>query len=761
MDISHHLAWYGLRRSLVQAAADQKFVDFMSFITKWHKDLCWVLERDPEHHLGWRYYELVHVIEEECTKFPNPAILAAYLSPLMSWSSGRHPPVSIVMLHQPDLTALAVFCCPTGSPDKYKKKGRALPAAKEQPTLHAAHQIKEAGKQTHLQAARTRATYGRHIHQGCVWLQSHFPVEGSQPPPNHTEEILDIYSDPCFKDAFDHTPNQCSDEALALYLSWRGFQENCSQTFKMWWDEACIDGATFCGDWHHNDAWHQWEGNPVNSDGAEQTHSGAMKKKYMDQILTWSESLCLLNVPFQYIQLVMAGLESLPPEALNKVTKSVITQHIEQLTFSAAAFTLWTRNFELVKLKHGDVQFDNIAIDGMFLKYLQGEEQSLTINEHGTYFEVHLKNQKGWQRKLDKGMRETDLWSNCYKIYPCPNMGTAYFLFPAVETNGVLQPGEPLSHDTVQKWIGEATVGAGIWGTFSTHCFHCGGAQYWFMFAPIDGEHHDTLMWYLLDELHCYKSDHSDALGPISQEANVSLTGEGTLTQPASTEALHMAHTSLTADVAALHKTVNKVCASQEAMAGDVRDIHEMFDNMSNQVQMASTSASSHNTIQTPPTVQSIPATQSQLSTFYLQPTPITLPLIQHSQPSHSPTVTTLHLAPAAVPNTIFLAPFPSSIGPHRPVQSSIPPKGLVILCMPVICKDDMQTPRSESWKDIVHHWREGEGQLGLTILLKDWLHSWYNRPHGQKFNSKYYQQKLIVMEYLNNAKVSMPAQGL
>ncbi|KAL4076434.1 hypothetical protein J3A83DRAFT_4065625, partial [Scleroderma citrinum] len=48
--------------------------------------------------------------------------------------------------------------------------------------------------------------------------------------------------------------------------------------------------------------------------------------------------------------------------------------------------------------------------------------------------------------------------------------------------------------------------------------------QWWGGWA--DGEHHDTLMWYLLDELHCYKSDHSDALGPISQEANVSLTGE-------------------------------------------------------------------------------------------------------------------------------------------------------------------------------------------------------------------------------------------
>ncbi|KAI6118185.1 hypothetical protein F5141DRAFT_1000416 [Pisolithus sp. B1] len=59
------------------------------------------------------------------------------------------------------------------------------------------------------------------------------------------------------------------------------------------------------------------------------------------------------------------------------------------------------------------------------------------------------------------------------------------FLFPALGANGVLQPGQPLSHDTVQKWIDKAVAGAGIHGMFSTHCYHCGGAQYQFMFAPV------------------------------------------------------------------------------------------------------------------------------------------------------------------------------------------------------------------------------------------------------------------------------------
>ena len=50
-----------------------------------------------------------------------------------------------------------------------------------------------------------------------------------------------------------------------------------------------------------------------------------------------------------------------------------------------------------MKLKCGHIQIKDTAMDGMFLEYLQGEEQSLTINELDTYIEVHLKNRKGWQ----------------------------------------------------------------------------------------------------------------------------------------------------------------------------------------------------------------------------------------------------------------------------------------------------------------------------------------------------------------------------
>ncbi|KAL4072545.1 hypothetical protein V8B97DRAFT_2023336 [Scleroderma yunnanense] len=464
--------------------------------------------------------------------------------------------------------------------------------------------------------------------------KGHFTAEKIQSP-NHPEKDSETYGDPGFKDAFEHKPNQCSDKALALYLSWRGFQEHCSQStidgiraaFKMWWDEA--NGAVCHGDWHYSDVWHQWEGNPVHSakvedvvasiqhkissDGTQQTHSGAMKKEYMDCILTWSQSLCLLDIPFKF-------------------------------------------------------------------------EHSLTLNDLNTYFEIHLRNQKGWQRKLDKGIREIALHSNQYKIYPHPDMGMACdimaegdFLFPAVGTNGILQPGIPLSHDTVQRWIDEAIVGVGISGRFSTHCFYQGGAQYQFMYAPIGQwwtlAQWDTLMCYLLDELYCYENKHSNALGPISWEADHSLASEGTLIQPASTEALCLAHASLTADVATLHASMNKMSASQAMMLEDVRDLHQKLGNMSNLLEKTLAPATAH----------------------------------------------------GASP-------------PQWTVYSSIPPKGMLIPNVPVIHKDNMQTPRTESWKDIICHWTEGEERLSLTVPLKDWPHSWYNGPHGQKFNLKYYQ---------------------
>ncbi|KAI6111260.1 hypothetical protein F5141DRAFT_1274775 [Pisolithus sp. B1] len=700
----------------------------------------------------------------------------------------------------------------SGSPEKPKKRTR-VPAGKEQLSLQVIHQIKEVGKQTHLRATKTRETYSRHIRQARSWLQSHFPAEGTPRIPAHTEDESDIYADPGFKDAFGQVPNQCSDKALALYLSWRGFQEDCSQStvdgiraaFKMLWNEACVlDGAIFRGDWHHNDARHQWEGNPVlsaevsdivasirhkvSSQGAERTHSGAMKKEYMDRILTWSESQCSLHIPFQCIHLAMTEQQVLHlGEFLDKDVKLKITRHLQHLGCAATAFTLWTRNYELVKLKRGDVNLDRTVVDRVFMKYLKGEEQSLTINDLNVYFEIHLKNRKGWQRKLDKGMKEADLrymggacdaflrlvlWMKWVELVHLGRpMADEDFLFPALGANGVLQPGQPLSHDTVQKWIDEAVAGAGIHGTFSTHCYHRGGAQYRFMFAPVgqrwtlarvrwwggwaEGEHRDTLMRYLLDELHCYENDHSDALRPVSCEANGSFAGEAALARPASTEALHMAHMSLTADMAAL---TADVAALHTTVKENMKVMRQQIGTLV--VRTATPAAPTHSASHSS-SIASLACQRSSAALSMIQPAPMPISL----QPTRL-SVPQL-VRPSGAPPGGFVSS-PSHVGPQRTtgtrthththayaytrtrIHTSNLPPGLLIPNVPVLRADGTCTPKSDSWRDIVRHWTEGEPRLGLHVPLKDWPHHYYNGPYGRQFNTKHYQRSVVATEFLD-----------
>ena len=83
-------------------------------------------------------------------------------------------------------------------------------------------------------------------------------------------------------------------------------------------------------------------------------------------------------------------------------------------------------------------------------------------------------------------------------------------------------------------------------------------------------------MHYLLDELHAYETDYSNALAPTLREATASFAGEAALLHPATTEALRMAHAALTMDVATLRKDV---MTSQAAM---VEDISQKLNVMTN-----------------------------------------------------------------------------------------------------------------------------------------------------------------------------------
>ena len=61
----------------------------------------------------------------------------------------------------------------------------------------------------------------------------------------------------------------------------------------------------------------------------------------------------------------------------------------------------------------------------------------------------------------------------CIFVYGCQLQANDY-IFPSVTPRGVIQPGAPISHDTIQKWLDEFIQGAGIKlgnGQLTTHCF--------------------------------------------------------------------------------------------------------------------------------------------------------------------------------------------------------------------------------------------------------------------------------------------------
>ena len=67
---------------------------------------------------------------------------------------------------------------------------------------------------------------------------------------NHPDKGLEIYHKPAFRNAFEVHLNEYSDQALSIYLGWKGFAEEkpsgqstidgIRAVFKMMWDEASV-----------------------------------------------------------------------------------------------------------------------------------------------------------------------------------------------------------------------------------------------------------------------------------------------------------------------------------------------------------------------------------------------------------------------------------------------------------------------------------------------------------------------------------------
>ncbi|KAF8507450.1 hypothetical protein BU17DRAFT_71153 [Hysterangium stoloniferum] len=326
--------------------------------------------------------------------------------------------------------------------------------------------------------------------------------------------------------AFDIKPNRASPWALASFISWKCFENNLGKStadgahaaFKKYWDNSQTVKVFIEGHGDVMDTLHA--ASKKHGEEGIWTHSGAMSLSYMECIFECSQSVFPISFPLRHATEL----------SLNE--RQMLHKHLGWHALSATAWTVWTRNFETVKLKWKHFTF------GI------------------PHWKLSLVERKNWQSKLNN---EVDLRGHIYEIYPQPELPSVDldqhmhnwisfleshsedFLFPSVGSSGIVQPGSAMSHDVVQKWIKEFCTGAGIDVTLthlSTHCFRRGGSQYRFMLASVgkrwtlatirwwggwaEGEHRliranigkkrDTLIRYLLDELHYYEEGHGDAL---------------------------------------------------------------------------------------------------------------------------------------------------------------------------------------------------------------------------------------------------------
>ncbi|KAJ7240555.1 hypothetical protein C8J57DRAFT_1478171 [Mycena rebaudengoi] len=164
--------------------------------------------------------------------------------------------------------------------------------------------------------------------------------------------------------------------------------------------------------------------NKCGKDNGKRKHSLAMTKEFMEKMFHWSDTVCL---PSSY-QVPSTTVEE-------QVLK---TKHLMFKVFASTAWTVWSRL-----------------------------EDPQALNT--PYFELYLTNRKDGRYKI---CSQADLpacdsynwlpkWQEYLQteIYQRPLQPDDY-IFPAIGANGIVQTGEHISHEDVNKWIKEFADGA-------------------------------------------------------------------------------------------------------------------------------------------------------------------------------------------------------------------------------------------------------------------------------------------------------------
>ncbi|KAF7799005.1 hypothetical protein EIP86_010235 [Pleurotus ostreatoroseus] len=365
--------------------------------------------------------------------------------------------------------------------------------------------------------------------------------------------------------AFDYPPNRLSPYALELFLTEKCIQQGCGQSLAEQVHAAFKDHWRRMGDGRYRGRWScdpetgRVSGNPADSPevedimqsikntihaaGAPRDHAEAMKIEDLRKMMNWSLQEC----PQALVDTVLA--QEAKGETCSVETRLFITKHLQIRGFYSSSFVLWTRNQELCQLQGQHYMLD-----------CEGEEPY-----NMPYDRIRLAHRKGWTRKNGNPMQVIGRNYRIFNNLKTPSEINMHFhlrqwrtwletvllrrplqpqdyIFPTVSVNGQVQIKTHLTNIAVQDWLRETCAAVKLTVVYTTHSFRRGGAQYRFMWCPIgqrwslsavrwwggwaDGEHSDTLIKYLIDELNEYESSFENQLCPLHTEAKESFMGD-------------------------------------------------------------------------------------------------------------------------------------------------------------------------------------------------------------------------------------------
>ncbi|THU79935.1 hypothetical protein K435DRAFT_874921 [Dendrothele bispora CBS 962.96] len=592
----------------------------------------------------------------------------------------------------------------------------------------------------HGKSEKTHKLYAGHVNRGRDWTKKYAITQKEVEEAWRAWEAgawseidLEVNAelDPEFETCLDGAPVECTPEAIAMYMHEKCFAEGCGKsTVDQVHAAFLLHYNTMKGNkYHESQRFHkdeltqEWVGNPVrspevermlktchNKNGeADRNHTRPMTMGDLEKIWVVLQTQCPNDLD-------NASLKNL----------GLKTRKLFWNAYSSVGMTLWTWygfsviNNETAQLKRKHFIFDPPP-------HPSGKKRTAC-------FKVNLKERKGWQKKMSKN--EHQLNGHEFMIYPQPKTPWAcmythvlawiehyekYFLgpdkhldpedyiFPAFNTTWTsLKRQEPISAKSINTLINTAADEAGVKGVgeFTTHCFHRGGAQYRFMYAPIgerwtlarirwwggwaDGEHRDTLIRYLLDELHTYEEDHSNALCPTEKQE------EGTSD--------HSDHS----DSSSLIQSVIKLTSTQQW------------------------SSQSNDFISYPSASYPHPVAN------YYSPNPILYPIVpQHPTTSFQP----------VIPPTPISVPLGPAVAVYSQIAASTSMSFLSSASNIPIIPPISRSCGSEAWKIAVKDWQYADPSRGLTQALKDWPKEW-----AAEINRKvhYGHRQMIAKEFLD-----------